>query len=88
MGQKSEVTYQDIAEMKYCAAVFKEALRLWPPVSNLTRLTNEEIYVQGYKIPVNTTLQVSTYVNARQAKYFKDPLAFRPERFIKDSDFE
>lgn len=59
LGERSEVTYQDVNDLKYCSAIFKEALRLFPPVTILQRITNEEIEINGYKIPTDTPLSVN-----------------------------
>ena len=58
LGERSEVTYQDYGDLKYCSAVFKEALRLYPPATNLIRVTPEDIKIQGYNIPEGTPLWV------------------------------
>lgn len=58
LGERSEITYQDINELKYCSAIFKEVLRLYPPVGTLTRETNEEMIVNNVRIPSGTTIMV------------------------------
>ncbi len=88
LGNRTEITFQDIAELKYCAGVFKEALRLWPPVPFFTRFCDQEWEIEGLRIPKNTPLHMSSYANARLEKYFKDAYEFKPERFIKDKESE
>lgn len=58
LGERTEVTFQDVAELKYCSAIFKEALRLWPPAGNLSRFLTEKIYINQYEIPENTNIMV------------------------------
>jgi cytochrome P450 len=58
LGQRNEVTFQDVNELKYCAAVFKEALRLYPPISDLSRVTQDKIEIDGRVIPEQTFLVV------------------------------
>ena len=37
LGERTEITYQDTVDLKYIRAIFKEALRLYPPAPrNLT----------------------------------------------------
>jgi cytochrome P450 len=86
LGKRSEITYQDITELKYCSAVFKEALRLWPPVPVTIRRAPCDVVIDGYHVPKHTLVHVSTYANARQEKFFKDAEEFKPERFFKDSE--
>ena len=61
--------------------MYKETLRLWPPIPEIARLVKHEIKINGHKIPEDSWLQVSTYVSARQEEYFDDPFQFKPERF-------
>jgi cytochrome P450 len=86
LGQRSELTYQDITELKYCSAVFKETIRLWPPVAFMTRHCNQEWKVDGYRIPIDTTVFMSSYSNARNEIFFENAHEFQPERFLKDTE--
>ena len=58
LGEREEVTYQDFTDLKYCSAIFKEALRLFPPAPVVSRQIIEPMTIQGYKIPGNTQLFV------------------------------
>ena len=62
LGERTEVTYQDVADLKYCTAIFKEALRLFPPAASINRWTPEDIDIQGYKIPKDTPLVVNKFI--------------------------
>jgi cytochrome P450 len=84
LGARQEITYLDFVELKYCAYIFKETLRLWPPIPVLTCIIGEEMIVNGYVLSKNTHLMSSTYMNARLEKFFPNPLEFKPERFMKD----
>lgn len=58
LGERTEITYQDVNELKYCSAIFKEALRLFPPASPITRHIKDSATICGYKIPSDTPLMV------------------------------
>ena len=58
LGKRTNVTYQDFTELKYCAAIFKEALRLYPPAVNVSRQTVDVIEINGYEIPKKTFMAV------------------------------
>ena len=58
LGERTEVTFQDVAELKYCSAIFKEALRLYPPAPQVNRIVPEEIVINGLTIPKDTPLWV------------------------------
>ena len=79
LGARTEITYEDITKLKYCSCIFKEALRLFPPVPLLARFVNEDIKILDFDVPKNSTVCVSTYMNARLEKYFNEPYLFKPE---------
>jgi cytochrome P450 len=72
----------DVPKLRYTAAVFDEALRLYPPASAFGRRPVEDVVLGGYRIPKGTSVFVSPYVTHRNAKYFPDPDAFVPERWL------
>ena len=86
MGARTEIAYQDISKLKYCTCIFKEALRLYPPAAGSSRLVTDDIDIIGYKVPKNTVVMVSTYVNARFETFFPNAYEFNPERFMKDTE--
>ena len=58
LGERTEITYQDTVDLKYCSSIFKEALRLYPAVPILDRHVTDEITINGYKIPSDTIYAV------------------------------
>ncbi len=58
LGDRTEITYQDTVDLKYLSCIFKEALRLYPPISNISRDNTEPININGLKIPSSTTILV------------------------------
>ena len=61
LGERTEVTYQDVSELKYCQAIFKESLRLFPPVTAVIRLTPEDININGVNVPKSTEIWVNNF---------------------------
>lgn len=58
LGSRTEITHQDISELKYCSGIFKEALRMYPPSPSVARESTEEMEISGFKIPAHTSLMV------------------------------
>ncbi|PIK62667.1 putative cholesterol 24-hydroxylase [Apostichopus japonicus] len=85
IGDKEDITYDDIIKMEYMMLVLKETLRLYPPVIGSTRLLPEDADILGYKVPAGSSVSILSYVMARMEEFFPDPLTFDPDRF-KDSD--
>jgi cholesterol 24(S)-hydroxylase len=82
LGSKNHIDFEDLTKMNYLNCVYKETLRLWPPIPEIARLIEGDFSVEGYKVPEKTWLQLSTYVSGRQRHYFTDPDEFKPERFF------
>jgi len=83
-GHDSErsIEMNDLRDMKYLEACIKEALRLFPSVPFIGRMSNKDISVNGYTIPKGVTCLVFLYELHRDHKYFPQPEVYRPERFL------
>ncbi|CAH1416148.1 unnamed protein product [Lactuca virosa] len=92
VGRDRLVEESDMKNLIYLDAIIKETLRLYPaaPLSAPHEST-EDCIVSGYNIPKGTRLLVNLYKMHRDPNIWKDPLEFRPERFLttqKDIDFK
>jgi cytochrome P450 len=74
---------KDLERLPYLQAVVNEALRLYPPAYLLARTSIAPCNIGGYDFPVGTTVLASQWVMHRDARYFDDPDAFRPERWLE-----
>ncbi|HTW37536.1 MAG TPA: cytochrome P450, partial [Steroidobacteraceae bacterium] len=73
-----------VEALPYAEQVVNEALRLYPPGWLLSRRTVTADVLSGYEIPAGTDVLLSPYLLHRHPRYWKDPDAFRPERFAPD----
>jgi cytochrome P450 len=76
----------DAPALPYALQVFKEAMRLYPPVYMFTRQPTEELSVDGYTIPAGAAVVFSPYAMHRRADYFPGPDRFDPDRFDPTGD--
>ena len=59
LGERTDVTYQDVTDLKYCSALFKESLRLFPPIPQISRkINNNNMTINGFKIPKDSVVLV------------------------------
>ncbi|MDE3110308.1 MAG: cytochrome P450 [Acidobacteriota bacterium] len=72
----------DFARMPYLRAVMNEVLRLYPPAYITARETVEPVQLGGYEFAPGTTILFSQWVTHRDPRFFDDPDAFRPERWL------
>ncbi|MGK2878539.1 MAG: cytochrome P450 [Solirubrobacterales bacterium] len=72
-------------ETDYLNAVFDETLRIRPTVSLAVRSVQKQPYVLGgYRLPVGTRIGSNPALTHFDPNLFKDPLEFRPERFLDE----
>ena len=72
----------DLERLPYLKAVISEVLRLYPAAYTIARTSIAPCTIGGYDFPVDTTFVMSQWVMHRDARYFEDPEAFRPERWL------
>jgi cytochrome P450 len=79
-GRPAEVS--DLEKLPYLNAVIHESLRLYPPAFIMARMNVETVSVGGYEIPPYSTLLASQWVMHRDARFYKRPEQFTPERWL------
>lgn len=60
LGYKSFIEYEDMVRLSYTGQIFKETLRLWPPIPELARHCNKQFEINGYEIPSDSWIQVKS----------------------------
>jgi cytochrome P450 len=72
----------DLERLRFTRAVLAESLRLFPPAALLTRIALKDFELDTATIPAGWLVVVSQYVVHRDARFFADPLAFSPDRWL------
>ncbi|XP_062167825.1 cytochrome P450 98A2-like [Alnus glutinosa] len=85
IGFQRVMTEADFSSLPYLQCVVKEALRLHPPTPlMLPHRANANVKIGGYDIPKGTSVHVNVWAIARDPAVWKNPLEFRPERFLEE----
>ncbi|RVW24485.1 Cytochrome P450 78A5 [Vitis vinifera] len=86
LGNQSHVQDSHIQSLPYLQAIVKEALRMHPPGPLLSwaRLAIHDVHVGKFFVPAGTTAMVNMWAIAHDPTIWKDPWAFKPDRFINE----
>lgn len=79
-------TIGDLGRLDLCGRVFKEALRIYPPVYVASRDSKEPVTIGGYDLPAPTNTIISPYLIHRSPHVWPDPLRFDPDRFRPEEE--
>jgi cytochrome P450 len=80
------VTAAQIAKLPTILQVVKEALRLYPPVPETTRVASVDTELGGLSITAGTIIDIPIYVIHRHHALWRDPDTFDPARFSPDQE--
>ena len=74
-------TIDDIPNLKFTEAVLAESMRLYPPAWAIGRNVIAAHDFGGFTAKPGTLILTSPFVTHRDARFWEDPLEFRPERW-------
>ncbi|MEU3910412.1 cytochrome P450 [Streptomyces sp. NPDC029721] len=78
-------THADLPRLELTGRILTETLRLWPPVSFLTRRCTADTRLGPYRITAGKTVVYSPYLIHHQADLYPDPDRFDPDRWAPDN---
>uniref|UniRef100_A0A5B7BIT3 Cytochrome P450 78A5-like n=1 Tax=Davidia involucrata TaxID=16924 RepID=A0A5B7BIT3_DAVIN len=86
VGDHRHVQDSDIPSLPYLQAIVKEVLRMHPPGPLLSwaRLAVHDVHIGKFSIPAGTTAMVNMWAITHDPSIWKDPWAFKPERFMEE----
>ncbi|KIJ61751.1 hypothetical protein HYDPIDRAFT_115569 [Hydnomerulius pinastri MD-312] len=85
VGKNRLPTFADRQSLPYIEALFTELLRWHTPGPMTLRCTREDDTYNGYFIPAGSYVFVNIWGILRDERTYKNPLEFRPERFLGEN---
>ena len=78
---KEHLEYEDLSTIDRTTWVFRESLRMHPPLPTIPRRAVEDVEWQGYTIPKNSLVNIVPLHTHYMEEYWSNPYSFDPERF-------
>jgi cytochrome P450 len=75
-----------IARLPVTSRVLKEAMRLYPPVPVITRVTADDTNIGGKHLPKPTLIVIPMFAVHRHRLLWADPDRFDPDRFLPENE--
>ncbi len=81
-----EPTFEDVPRLPLTLRVFKEALRLYPPVPIFARQARGDTELDGCALPDTTVVLVCPWALHRRPDLWPDAERFEPDRFLPEAE--
>jgi cytochrome P450 len=77
-----------VADLPWTRAVVAETMRLYPPAWVLGRRLLADARIAGWTVPARSIVMASQWVSHRDPRWWPEPTAYRPERWIAGGVFD
>ena len=84
-GTSRTPTVEDVPKLEWTRAIVAESMRLYPPAWTMGRRAIEGHIIGGHQISKGDLVIMSQYVVHRDARWWPEPDAFKPERWLTDT---
>ncbi|MEM9057532.1 MAG: cytochrome P450, partial [Pseudomonadota bacterium] len=82
------VTFNQVKRLSYVRNVFREALRLYPPITFIPRVAAEATQIGDYRVKRGAMIMISPWTAHRNAALWDNADRFDPDRFAKARENE
>ena len=80
------MSFEHTRQLPLTKAFFKETLRLYPPITFMPRVATREATVGGRRLRRGALVMIAPWTLQRHSKWWHDPHAFKPERFMPEHE--
>ncbi len=83
---EQEISFKDVKQLPFVRNIFREALRLYPPITFIPRVAREATTIGGFKVKRGAMIMVSPWTSHRNSALWKNADRFDPDRFARGED--
>lgn len=87
-GPDEALTIEHVKKLSFTRNMFRETLRLYPPITFLPRVALEKTTIGNRSIKRGALVMIAPWVVHRHTRYWKDPDVFDPDRFAPSREDE
>ena len=80
------ITFENIKQLTFTRNVFKETLRLYPPLTFIPRVASENCEIDGFRIKRGAMVMIAPWTIHRHRHYWEQPDVFDPDRFSAERE--
>lgn len=82
------IQFDHIKALSFTRNVFRETVRLYPPITFLPRVALQDTRIGERRVPRGALVIVAPWVLHRHVAYWKEPDVFDPDRFLPERESE
>ncbi|MDJ0741244.1 MAG: cytochrome P450 [Gammaproteobacteria bacterium] len=82
------VEFEHIKKLRYVRNVFRETLRLYPPITFIPRVAMAPTRIGRYRVKRGAMVMISPWTTHRHRRLWSDPDVFDPDRFLPEREHE
>jgi cytochrome P450 len=82
------LTLEHVRRLTYVRNVFRESMRLYPPIPFIPRVAAEPAKIGRFQVRKGAMLMIAPWTIHRHRDYWRNPHAFDPDRFSPEREHE
>lgn len=82
------VEFEHTKRLVFVRNIFRETLRLYPPITFLPRIANERTVIGDYPVKRGALVMIAPWTLHRHEEYWRNPNQFDPDRFLPEREAE
>ncbi|MEM6900931.1 MAG: cytochrome P450 [Pseudomonadota bacterium] len=76
------LTFEAVKKLTFTRSVFRETMRLYPPLTFMPRVAMDKANIGGFKVRKGALIMISPWTLHRHELYWEKPDVFDPDRFM------